>query len=262
MHLQGVICRIAALIIVLVALSVVEAEPVPVRYTEGSEHGFLCLRSAEGKVLAAGDLTQVVHGDRVVSRLVFHFRDGSVDDETATFSQRKTFTLISDHHIQKGPTFPVPTDTLMNVTTGDVTVHYWQKGKEQVEKAHFDFAPDLANGEIMNVIKNIPPNAGETSLSYLAITPKPRLVKLHVKPVGLDKFKIAGYPYEATKFQIKIDLGGISGLIAPMIGKQPPDMYIWVSEKEVPTFVKSFAEQFIGGPPWNIQLSSPVWPTQ
>src|SRR3954447_8546058 len=77
------------------------AEPIAVRYVEGSVHGFLALRTMEGKILAAGDLVQVVRGNRVTSRLVFRFRDGSIDDETAVFSQRGSFRLISDHHIQK-----------------------------------------------------------------------------------------------------------------------------------------------------------------
>jgi hypothetical protein len=46
------------------------AEPVAVRHMEGTVHGFLVLRTVEGKALAAGDLTQVVQGDRLVSRLI------------------------------------------------------------------------------------------------------------------------------------------------------------------------------------------------
>lgn len=260
MHLGDVLFRISTLTLFLACLNTLRGDPVTVRYIEGSEHGFLSLRSADGKVLAAGDLTQVVHGDRVTSRLVFHFRDGSVDDETATFTQRDTFKLISDHHIQKGPIFPINSDTLIDVGSGNVTVHYREKDKEQVEKAHFDFPPDLANGDIINVVKNLSPDGSERTLSYLATTPKPRMVKLHVKAAGEEKFKVEGYPYEATKFQIKIELGGVAGLVAPLVGKQPPDMYIWVSEKDTPAFVKSMAEQFMGGPIWSIQLSSPVWP--
>src|SRR5947209_3816187 len=86
------------------------AESMPVRYPEGTVHGFLALRTREGKLLAAGDLTEVIHGNQVVSRLVFRFTDGSVDDDTTIFSQHGTFRLISDHHIQKGPSFPNPTD--------------------------------------------------------------------------------------------------------------------------------------------------------
>jgi hypothetical protein len=54
------------------------AEPIAVRHMEGTVHGFLVLRTAEGKALAAGDLIQVVQGGRLLSKLTFHFKDGSV----------------------------------------------------------------------------------------------------------------------------------------------------------------------------------------
>src|SRR5205085_7253733 len=72
------------------------AEPIPARHVEGTEHGFLALRTKEGRVLAVGDLFQVVRGDTVTSRLLFRFKDGSIDDETTVFSQRGTFQLITD----------------------------------------------------------------------------------------------------------------------------------------------------------------------
>ena len=90
--------------IVLVQAGALSAEPVPVRYREGTNHGFLALRTLEGKILAAGDLTQTVRKNVVRSRLIFRFRDGSVDDETATFSKSSTFnssvttTFRKAHH--------------------------------------------------------------------------------------------------------------------------------------------------------------------
>jgi len=54
-------------------------------------HGFLSLRLPEGGVLANGDLIQDSRDDRVTSRLLFHFKDGSLHDETAVFSQRTIF---------------------------------------------------------------------------------------------------------------------------------------------------------------------------
>jgi hypothetical protein len=54
------------------------AEPVAVHHIEGTVHGFLMLRTVEGKTLAAGDLIQITRGSQVISRLVFRFRDGSV----------------------------------------------------------------------------------------------------------------------------------------------------------------------------------------
>jgi hypothetical protein len=64
------------------------ADPVEVRHPQGSAHGFLALKTLQGTRLATGDMTQVVHGDRVTSRVVFHFRAGSVDDDTTIFTQR------------------------------------------------------------------------------------------------------------------------------------------------------------------------------
>lgn len=58
---------------ILLQLSPLPAEPVAMRYMEGSLHGFLVLRTMEGKILAAGDLMQSLRGNRVVSRLVFRF---------------------------------------------------------------------------------------------------------------------------------------------------------------------------------------------
>jgi hypothetical protein len=102
-----------------------------VRYPEGTIHGFLALRTLEGKLLASGELTEILLGDEVVSHLVFRFKDGSVDDDTTVFTQRRTFRLISDHHIQKGPSFPHPTNVFINAATGQVRVRYQDKGRQK-----------------------------------------------------------------------------------------------------------------------------------
>lgn len=235
------------------------AGPTNVRYPEGSVHGFLVLRTLEGKILAAGDLIQTVRGDRVISQLVFRFKDGSVDDETAIFSQRGTFRLISDHHIQKGPIFSKPTDIFINASTGQVTVRYRDKDREKVETDHLDLPRDLANGTILTVLKNISPDTKETKLSYVGASPKPRLVHLSITPQGEEPFSVAGAHRKAIRFRVKVEIGGIPGMIAPLIGKQPADTDVWISSGAVPTFVKSEGPQYMGGPIWSIELTSPVW---
>jgi hypothetical protein len=47
-------------------------ELIPVRHPQGSAHGFLVLKTIEGTPIATGDVTQVIHGDRVTSRVTFH----------------------------------------------------------------------------------------------------------------------------------------------------------------------------------------------
>ena len=110
-----------------------------VRHLEGLVHGFLVLRTLEGDTLADGDLIQVAHGDRVTCRLVFHFKDGSIHDETAVFSQRRNFRLLSNHLVQKGPAFQHPIEVLIDGSTGQVTVHDTNdNGKQKVATDHFD----------------------------------------------------------------------------------------------------------------------------
>ena len=86
--------------IVLLQTRELAAEQVSVRHTEGLQHGFLALRTLEGKILADGELTQVAEGDRVTSHLIFRFKDGSLYQEATVFSQRGTFRLWSDRVIQ------------------------------------------------------------------------------------------------------------------------------------------------------------------
>ena len=129
-----------------------QADPVPVRHPQGAAHGFLALKTLEGTRIATGDVTQVVHGDRVTSRLIF--RDGSIDDDTTVFSQRGTVRLIGDHLIQRDPSFPKPIDVLIDAATGQITSHTKDGG---VRQDHLDLPPDIANGLPPNLLLNIFP---------------------------------------------------------------------------------------------------------
>lgn len=237
------------------------AEVVPVRHVEGTLHGFLELRTQENQLLAVGDLFQVVRGDRVNAHLVFHFKDGSLDDETAVFLQRRNFQLISDHHVQKGPAFPHPLDVTVDVRSGQVTVRSTgDDGKQKVDSKHLTLPPDLANGVIFSLLKNIKPTAPETKVSMIVATPKPRLVKLAISPHGEESFSIAESQRKAMHFVIKVEIGGAAGLVAPLVGKQPPDIHVWISGGEAPAFVKEVGPLYEGGPICTVQLTSPVWP--
>jgi hypothetical protein len=206
----------------ILCLPFLRAEPVAVHHLEGTVHGFLALSTMDSKILAPGDLIQVIRGNQVVSRLVFRFKDGSLDDETAIFAQRGSLRLVSDHHIQKGPAFPHPMDVLITASTGQVTVRFMDDhGREKVEMDHLDLPPDLANGIVLNILKNIRPETKETKMSYVAATPKPRLVKLSIVLQREETF--------------------------------------WVAGGEAPTFVKLEGPLYLGGPIWRIQLMSPVW---
>jgi hypothetical protein len=232
-----------------------------VRLTEGVVRGFLTLRTLDGTLIANGDLIQFARGNRVTSRLVFRFKDGSIRDETAIFSQGRTFRLLRNHLVQRGPSFPQPLDASIDAVKGQVTVRYTDDdGEPGVATEKMDVPLDLANGMTLTLMKNIRPNATPTALSMIVTTPKPRLIKLAISTAGEDTFTTAGASRTATHYVVKIEIGGVAGLIAPLIGKQPPDTHVWILQGEAPAFVKSEGPLFAGGPVWRIELVSPVWP--
>jgi hypothetical protein len=236
------------------------AGQIPVRHKEGLVHGFLVLRTLEGETLADGDLIQTAEGERVTSRLIFHFKDGSIHDETAVFSQRGSFRLLSDHLIQKGPAFEHPVEVEMNATSGKVTVHYTEDGKAETVTEHLKLPPDVANGLTLTLLKNIRPGAAETKVGFVAATPKPQLVTLAITPRGEEPFATGSTARKAMHYVVKVEIGGLSGVFASFLGKQPPDTHVWILEGEAPSFVKSEGPLAPSGPVWRIELVSPVWP--
>jgi hypothetical protein len=63
---------------------------------------------------------------------------------------------------------------------------------------------------------------------------------------------------------VKVEIGGVagvSGVVAPIVVKQPPDTLIWILTGKAPAFVKSESPLYTGGPIWRIELTSPVWPS-
>jgi hypothetical protein len=248
-------------LVLLITLVNAMDEPVTVRHREGLVHGFLVLRTLDGKALADGDLIQRVRGTRVTTRLVFRFKDGSVHDDTAVFDQERQFRLVSDHLIQKGPTFPQPLDMSIDGMTGEVTVKYTDDdGQQKMETEHLEAAPDLANGIVSTVLKNVSADAHPKTLSFVAATPKPQLVNLAVSVAGTERFSTGSTTRTATHYVLKVNIGGIKGLLAPLVGKQPPDSHVWILEGEAPAFLKAEQPFFAGGPVWRIELISPAWP--
>ena len=245
------------LAVIVVAARPLDADPVAVRNAQGTLHGFLVLKTLEGSTLASGDLVQVAHGDRITTRLTYHFRDGSLDDETTISSQRKVFQLISDHHVQRGPSFPKPLDMFIDAASGQITSHD-KDGKATLD--HLDLGPDICNGLPMILLLNLDPSAPPIRLAMVAPGSKPRLIHLVIGAQGEDPLSIGGIRHQATNYRIKIDLGGIPGVVAPVIGKQPSDIHVWVLGGEAPAFVKEEGQFYDGGPVWQVELISPVFP--
>jgi hypothetical protein len=234
-------------------------DSVTVRYKEGLSRGFLVVRTQDGRQIAEGDSSQVANGDRVTNRLTFRFKDGSTEEETTVFSQRGTFRLLSDHVLQKGPAFKRPTETSIDATTGQVVVRYADDdGKQKVVTKRFDLPPDLSNGLLLTLLKNVQPSTPRTIVSYLVTTPEPRIIKLLITPQGEEAFSTGISKHKAINYVVHVEIGGVAGVIARLKGKQPPDAHVWILVGEAPAFVGLEGPFFEEGSIWKIDLVSPV----
>jgi len=250
--LRATIGAALSLAFVVAAVAPAAAEPIAVRYTEGITRGFPVLRSLGGDKLAQGELTQVPRGDVVESRLVFRFKDGSVYDERLTFSQRDVFTLQSYHIVQQGPSFPEAIDARVDRKTGRYEVRYRsdEDSPEETLKGSFDMPGDVYNGLLSTLMKNMPA-ATPATVQIIAFTPKPRLVKMLLKPTVEDPMNVNDAAVIATRFLVRPQLGMFASLLIADI----PDVKCWIAGGDAPAFLRFEGPLYFMGPIWRIDWS-------
>ena len=146
---------------------------------------------------------------------------------------------MSYHLIQKGPSFPRPLDMTID-PSGVATVRYTDDhGQQKTERERLKMPADLANGMMLTLLKNVRPGAVPAELPLIVATPKPRVITLKLAPPGEESFSTGATRRKALHYVVKVDIGGLAGFVAPIVGKQPPDSHVWILGGDVPAFVKS-----------------------
>jgi hypothetical protein len=244
---------VLGLLLALVA-SGVGAEPVAVRFPEGAAHGFVVLRSERGEALAHGELVQAPRGEGMQSRLVFRFADGTLYDETVIFSQKQVFRLLSYRLIQKGPSFAEASEVSF-----DRGGHYRASiGNNEPVEGVLEVPDDVHNGMTGMLLRNL--TAGASANGHIiAFTPKPRLLRSTMRPEGKDKYFAGTAARSATRYLVTMEVGGLTGVVASVLGKDPPDLRFWISSGPAPAFLRFEGAMFVKGPTWRIELSAPRW---
>jgi hypothetical protein len=230
---------------------------IPVRYVEGAVHGFLRLTTADGKPLADGDLLQVVHDSAVESHMVFAFPDSSVFDETVTFTQRRVFTMLAYHLVQRGPAFGMDLDATVT-QSGDyqVTTASHPAGKQQHYSGKLNLPADVYSGMIITIAKNLSVGA-PTTVHVVAFTPKPRLIGLELTGAGAPPTMVGRHAERTVVFTLKPRLGPLVHLFARLLGRMPPDSHAWIVTEGSPAFVRFEGPMYLG-PVWRLESVSPA----
>jgi hypothetical protein len=247
------IVRLTSLAIALVcaALSIpraADAETVRVMFQEGVTRAFPVVRTLTGQKLAQGDLVQVARGDVVDSRMTFRFTDGSLYDEHVVFSQAGVFTLLRYRLVQRGPSFPETLDASIDGERYEVRYRADEESPEQLLTGRFALPPDAYNGMLSLVLKNLPASVSAI-VQVVAFTPKPRLVKLQLLPLGDDPVLVSDSPMRVIRWAIRPQLG----LFASLLVADVPDAHCWILPGEAPAFLKAEGPLYFQGPIWRIE---------
>ena len=245
---------------VLLGCSSVQADPVRVRLAEGNVRGFLALRSQDGQVIGAGELRQKRAAAVVESRLILKFKDGSFREEATTFSQREVFRLESYRLVQRGPSLP-KTEISFDRKSGRYQALTQEKkgDEEQTATGPLEMPADLYNGMALVLLQNLPAS-GHATGQMAAFLPKPRLIKMLLGPEGEDRVVAGGEAQKAIRYLVKLEIGGVTGAVATLIGKDPPDLRYWFVPGDVPAFVRFEGAMFLNGPVWRLEQAPVEWP--
>ena len=192
--------------------------------------------------------------------MIFRFKDGSLYDETVTFSQHQVFRLLSYRLVQHGKSFPAPSETFFDRNTWRYQARS-AAGDEERSEGRLDLPEDVHNGITGILLKNLPSGTHATG-HLMAFTPKPRLLKSQLRAESADKYFVGGVARTATRYLITLEIGGLAGVVAGVLGKVPPDLRYWITTGPAPTFVKFEGAMFLNGPRWRIELSAPRWPAE
>jgi hypothetical protein len=235
--------------------------PIAVRYPEGVVHGFLVLRSESGTIIAHGDLLQTPKGGAITAETVFRFGDGSLLDETAVFAQDGVFKLLSYHLVQRGPAFDrdLEFDLVRSRGSYRLTTKDHEDGKEEADSDTVELPADLYNGMVPTIVKSLAVSDSAT-VHLLALTPKPRMIQLEMKPAQGGEVLVGPHRETTAHWVLHPRLGALTGFFAKLLGKTPPDNHIWVATEGVPAFVRFEGPLYVKGPIWRIELSAPTWP--
>lgn len=245
-----------ALCAVLLAASAAAADPVKVRYREGPSHGFVVMEDVGGKTIAHGEVTQWMDGNLVASRLLFRFADGSVYDELVRFSQKSVFRLESYKLSQRGPAFTETAEIEFD-RSGKYTVRQRPAPDEDEETAagEFEVPADASNGMTSILLKNLSGGAGSAHL--IAFQPKPVALDLHLTPESSERYAAGRITGKATRYLMRPEIPGFKGVLADLLGKEPPTFRMWIAQGPAPALVQFEGPLYAEGPTWRVNLSGP-----
>jgi hypothetical protein len=84
-------------------------------------------------------------------------------------------------------------------------------------------------------------------------------VTLQVANTGEEPFSVGGSERKATHYVVKVEIGGVAGLVAPPSASSRRTRTSGSPTATCPRSSAPKAPLYNGGPIWRIELASPTW---
>jgi hypothetical protein len=72
---------------------------------------------------------------------------------------------------------------------------------------------------------------------------------------GEDRAVFAGEARQTIRCLVHLEVGGVTGVVASLIGKTPPDLRYWLVAGEIPAFVRFEGAMYLNGPVWRVEMA-------
>ncbi len=228
--------RAASLLLLLLAHP---GAAVEVRSAPGALHGFPSMSDARGTVIADGELSQERRGDRLVVRARWVFRDGRRAEETDTFRTgtelvQERFAWVETLRGEEQRRFEV------DFGGGDARSSVLRGGRVEREEEKLDLPPgrSFAGYGAALAASQLPLEPGdEAELSFVAFTPRPRVVTLAVRHEAEEDVRAAGRRIACDRFTLhpKLPLP-----VRPFV--RAPDAHLWFTRNAPRALVRAEQE--------------------
>ena len=228
---------LAVLLLWAGAASADEAQPVKPRHALGTLHGFPSMSDTTGQVIADGELTQELSGDRLLVRIHWTFADGREVEERDEFQVDKVLAQTRFSFVESRKRSELRRFEVDLVSGAAKAVTRNEKGELQQEESKLELPAGRSftgYGTALAVSELSLSPGGETKITFVAFTPKPRAVTLKVTREGTERFAVAGRSTLTDRFTLHPEIPFPAGLFV-----SARDAHLWFTHTPPPALVRA-----------------------